>query len=311
MPELAICTQNLTRDFDAVRAVDSLSLEIPQGIVFGFLGPNGSGKTTTIRLLLGLLEPSAGSAEVLGYDVRTQSGAIRERTGALLEQVGLYERLSAEDNLEFFGRVYRLSKDERRDRINELLTHLGLIDRRKEMVRDWSRGMKQKLAIARALLHRPQLIFLDEPTAGLDPIAAASIRDDLKTLTKKEGVTVFLNTHNLPEAEKLCDQVGVIREGRLLAVDHPDGLRMKSGGPKVDIFGQGFDAKVLTMLRMQPAVASIETQNGHLSIHLNEETDVAPLISLMVAAGVQVEEIRKGKTSLEDVFLTLMMEEEK
>lgn len=308
MPELAICTQNLTRDFDTVRAVDSLSLEIPQGIVFGFLGPNSSGKTTTIRVLLGLLEPTGGRAEVLGCDVRTQSGAIRERTGALLEQVGLYERLSAEDNLEFFGRVYRLSKDERRDRINELLTHLGLMDRRKDMVRDWSRGMKQKLAVARALLHRPQLIFLDEPTAGLDPIVAASLRDDLKTLAKREGVTVFMNTHNLPEAEKLCDRVGVIREGRLLAVDHPDRLRAKNGGPKVDIFGQGFNEHVLTLLRMQPAVSSIETQNGHLSIHLNEETDVAPLINLMVGAGVQVEEIRKGKTSLDEVFLTLMEE---
>ena len=308
MPEPAICTQNLTRDFDTVRAVDSLSLEIPQGIIFGFLGPNGSGKTTTIRLLLGLLEPTKGGAEVLGYDVRTQSNAIRERTGALLEQVGLYERLSAEDNLEFFGRVYRLSKDECRDRINELLTHLGLMERRKEMVRDWSRGMKQKLAVARALLHRPQLIFLDEPTAGLDPIAAAALRDDLKTLAKKEGVTVFLNTHNLPEAEKLCDRVGVIREGRLLAVDHPDRLRAKSGGLKVDIFGQGFNKHVLTLLRMQPVVSSIETENGHLSIHLRQETDVAPLINLMVGAGVQVEEVRKGKTSLDEVFLTLMEE---
>ena len=309
MKGIAIRTQNLTRDFETVRAVDSLSMEVPQGIVFGFLGPNGSGKTTTIRLLLGLLEPTNGRAEVLGFDTRSQANEIRERTGALLEQDGLYERLSAEDNLEFFGRVYRLSKDERRDRINELLTHLGLVERRKEKVRDWSRGMKQKLAIARALLHRPQLIFLDEPTAGLDPIAAASVRDDLKTLADKEGVTIFLNTHNLPEAEKLCDRVGVIREGKLLAVDHPDKLRITSGGPKVDIFGQGFDENLLTQLRMQPAVVSVETQNGHLSIHLSEQADVAPLVNLMVGAGVQVEEIRKGKTSLEDVFLTLMEEE--
>ena len=172
-----------------------------------------------------------------------------------------------------------------------------------------SRGMKQKLAIARALFHHPQVIFLDEPTAGLDPIAAASLRDDLKTLAKSEGVTVFLNTHNLPEAEKLCDQVGVIREGRLLAVEHPDRLRAKSGGQKVDVFGQGFDEKVLIMLRMQPMVSSIETQNSHLSIHLREETDVAPLINLLVGAGVQVEEIRKEKISLEEVFMTLMEEE--
>ena len=309
MTELAICTQNLTRDFDTVRAVDNLSLEVPQGIIFGFLGPNGSGKTTTIRLLLGLLDPTAGSAEVLGNDAGTQSAAIRERTGALLEHVGLYERLSAEDNLDFFGRVYRLSQRERQNRINKLLTHLGLFERRKEMVKDWSRGMKQKLAIARTMLHRPKLIFLDEPTAGLDPIAAAALRDDLESLAAREGVTVFLTTHNMSEAEKLCGLVGVIQKGKLLAVGHPDELRMKSGGPNVDIFGKGFDEKVLTLLRMQPAVASVKTQNDHLSIHLNEEMDVAPLINLMVSAGVQVEEIRKGKTSLEEVFLTLMEEE--
>ena len=310
MTELAICTQNLTRDFNSVRAVDNLSLEVPQGIIFGFLGPNGSGKTTTIRLLLGLLDPTAGSAEVLGNDAGTQSAAIRERTGALLEHVGLYERLSAEDNLDFFGRVYRLSQRERQNRINKLLTHLGLFERRKEMVKDWSRGMKQKLAIARTMLHRPKLIFLDEPTAGLDPIAAAALRDDLESLAAREGVTVFLTTHNMSEAEKLCGLVGVIQKGKLLAVGHPDELRMKSGGPNnVDIFGKGFDEKVLTLLRMQPAVASVKTQNDHLSIHLNEEMDIAPLINLMVSVGVQVEEISKGKTSLEEVFLTLMEEE--
>lgn len=306
MTDLAICTQNLTRDFDTVRAVDNLSLEIPQGIVFGFLGPNGSGKTTMIRLLLGLLDPTAGSAEVLGHDVRTQSDAIREQTGALLEQVGLYERLSAEDNLEFFGRVYRLSKSERRNRTNELLTHLGLFERRQEMVKDWSRGMKQKLAIARTMLHRPQLIFLDEPTAGLDPIAAAALRDDLESLAAREGVTVFLTTHNMSEAEKLCGLVGVIRQGKLLAVGHPDTLRSQAGGPRVEIIGRGFNENLLTLLQAQPEVSAAETHNGHLSLQLCAEKDVAPLVNLMVSMGVEVEEVRKDKASLENVFLTLM-----
>ena len=176
MSEIAICTENLTCDFDTVRAVDCLSLKVPQGIVFGFLGPNGAGKTTMIRLLLGLLEPTDGWAEALGFDTRTQTGAIRERAGALLEHHGLYERLSAEDNLEFYGRINRVPKAERQARIKELLTDLGPWERRKERVGTWSRGMKQKLAVARALLHRPPLIFLDEPTAGLDPIAAAALR---------------------------------------------------------------------------------------------------------------------------------------
>jgi len=310
MSEIAICTENLTRDFDTVRAVDSLSLEVPRGIVFGFLGPNGSGKTTTIRLLLGLLEPTGGRAEVLGFDTRTQASAIRERAGALLEHHGLYERLSAEDNLEFHGRINRMSRADRQARIKELLTDLGLWKRREERVGTWSRGMKQKLAVARVLLHRPSLIFLDEPTAGLDPIAAAALRDDLETLAAREGVTVFLTTHNMSEAEKLCGLVGVIRQGKLLAVGHPDTLRAQAGGPRVEIVGRGLSENALTLLRARQEVSAAERQNGHLSLHLRAGTDIAPLVNLMVSAGVEVEEVRKGKASLEEVFLT-MMEEEK
>ncbi len=308
MSEIAICTENLTRDFDTVRAVDSLSLEVPQGIVFGFLGPNGSGKTTTIRLLLGLLEPTGGRAESLGFDTRTQAGAIRERAGALLEHHGLYERLSAEDNLEFYGRINRVPKGERQTRIKELFTDLGLWERRKESVGTWSRGMKQKLAVARVLLHRPSLIFLDEPTAGLDPIAAAALHADLESLSAREGVTVFLTTHNMSEAEKLCGLVGVIRQGKLLAVGHPDTLRAQTGGPRVEIVGRGFGESALALLRARPEVSAAERQNGCLSLYLCAETDIAPLINLMVGAGVEVEEVRKGRASLEEVFLTLMEE---
>ena len=309
MSKLAIRTENLTRDFDTVRAVDGLSLQIPQGTVFGFLGPNGSGKTTTIRLLLGLLEPTGGRAEVLGFDTRTQACAIRERAGALLEHHGLYERLSAEDNLEFYGRINRLPKAQRQARIRELLTELRLWERRKERVDTWSRGMKQKLAVARALLHRPPLIFLDEPTAGLDPIAAVALRDDLQALAAREGVTVFLTTHNLTEAEKLCGLVGVIRQGKLLAVGHPDALRAQVGGPMVEMVGRGFNDEALNLLRARPEVVGVERQNGHLSVALQDGAQVAPLVSLVVSAGAQVEEIRKGTASLEEVFVTLMEEE--
>ena len=236
MTDPAIRIEHLTRDFPAVRAVDDLTFEVPAGVVFGFLGPNGSGKTTTIRLLLGLLEPTAGRAEVLGYDVRDAAGEIRERTGALLEHSGLYERLTAWDNLEFFGRIWRIPPEVRADRIRELLDHVGLWERRKEAVGGWSRGMKQKLAVARALLHRPQLIFLDEPTAGLDPLAAAALRKDLAGLAASEGVTVFLTTHNLSEAEKLCSLVAVIRDGRLLALGAPGELRGETGRTLEEVF---------------------------------------------------------------------------
>jgi ABC-2 type transport system ATP-binding protein len=309
---VAIRANQLTRDFGNVRAVDSLTLDVPPGIIFGFLGANGAGKTTTIHLLLGLLEPTRGQATVLGFDPRTQGGEVRARTGALLEFPGLYERLSAEDNLDFYCRVYHLSVQQRRERIKELLTHLDLYDRRKERVGTWSRGMKQKLAIARVLLHRPQLIFLDEPTAGLDPVAAAALRDDLAGLVQREGVTVFLNTHNLPEAERLCQQVGVIRQGKLLTVGSPDMLRQQTGRPQAEIVGTGFTPEVLATLQARPEVAGVTQQNGHLTIDLRDgAVRVAPLVTALVQAGAEIEEVHRGKASLEEVFLSLMEEGER
>jgi ABC-2 type transport system ATP-binding protein len=309
MREPIIHIEHLSRSFGTVKAVDDLSLEVPAGIVFGFLGPNGAGKTTTIHLLLGLLEPTQGQARVLGFDTRTQGEAIRARSGALLEFAGLYERMTAEDNLDFYGRIYHMSAAERRARIKELLTHLDLWDRRKDQVGKWSRGMKQKLAVARALFHHPPLVFLDEPTAGFDPVAAATLRNDLASLVAREGVTVFLTTHNLTEAEKLCTQVGVIRQGKLLTVGNPDELRLRKGGPQAEIVGHGFNEQTLALLRERPEVADVELQNNHLTIELRGESEVGPLVSLLVHAGAEVEEVRKGKASLEDVFLTLMEEE--
>jgi ABC-2 type transport system ATP-binding protein len=311
MTELAIRTEGLSRAFGSIQAVDDLMLEVPAGIVFGFLGANGAGKTTTIHLLLGLLEPTRGRASVLGYDTRSQAEQIRTRTGSLLEFAGLYERMTAEDNLDLYGRIYHMSSADRRARIKELLIHLELWERRNDQVGQWSRGMKQKLAVARALFHRPPLIFLDEPTAGFDPVAAAALRDDLAGLVKREDVTVFLNTHNLVEAEKLCAQVGVIRKGRLLAVGNPDELRQKRGGPQAEIIGAGFTEQMLAELRARPEVASAELHNNsHLDLQLRGENKIAPLVSLIVQAGGEIEEVRKGAASLEDVFLTLMEEEQ-
>jgi ABC-2 type transport system ATP-binding protein len=169
--------------------------------------------------------------------------------------------------------------------------------------------MRQKLDLARALMHRPQLVFLDEPTAGLDVVAAAAVHDDLKALASREGVTVFLTTHNMSEAERLCSQVAVIREGKLIAVGSPDELRRGTGYPQVEIIGRDFDESMLTLLRARPEVAEVEMADNRLSIHLREAMDVAPLVSLIVNASAQVEEVHKGKASLEEVFLTLMEEE--
>jgi len=306
----AIRTDSLSCSFKTVKAVDELGLEVPAGIAFGFLGPNGAGKTTTIRLLLGLLEPTGGTALVLGRDCRTSADEIRLRSGALLEHTGLYERLSAEDNLDFYGRIWRMPLQERRDRIRELLTGFDLWDRRKERVRQWSRGMKQKLAVARAILHRPELIFLDEPTAGLDPVAAASLRDDLAGLVEREGLTVFLTTHNLAEAEKLCSMVGVINKGRLLTVGHPDELRSRAGKARVEISGSGFTEAVRAEIERMPEVVSAETNGTMCTVTFGKPVATAPLVRLLVGKGVEIEEVRKGTASLEEAFLKLLEETE-
>jgi ABC-2 type transport system ATP-binding protein len=245
----------------------------------------------------------------MGFDTRSQGAEIRTKSGALLEFSGLYERLSAEDNLDLYGRIYNMPAPERKARAKELLTHLDLWDRRKEKVSKWSRGMKQKLAVARALFHHPPLVFLDEPTAGLDPVAAATLHADLTSLVSREGVTVFLNTHNLAEAEKLCAQVGVIRNGKLITMGSPDDLRLRKGGNRVEIIGDGFNERTLTLLDARPEVGKAEIQNQRLLIELRGESKIGPLVTLIVQSGGEVEEIRRTGASLEDLFLTLMKEE--
>jgi len=309
MSEIVIRTENLTRDFKTVRALDGLSVDVPSGIIFGFLGPNGAGKTTTINLLLGLLEPSEGEIEVLGYDIRYHTNEIRSRTGALLEYTGLYERLSAEDNMEYFGRIWRLPPTLRKARIKELLTHFDLWDRRKEKVGTWSKGMKQKLAVARTILHNPQLVFFDEPTSGLDPVAAATLRNYIVQLVSQNGTTVFLTTHNLNEAEKLCDRVAVINKGKLVTIGHPDELRANTSKSRVRIIGNGFNEKILSLLRSRTEITDVQLLDGQLHIDLQENMKISPLISMLISKGVEIEEVRKEKASLEEAFLKLMEEE--
>lgn len=303
---MAVETRGLTRDFGSLRAVDNLSLAIEKGMIFGFLGPNGSGKTTTIRMLLGLIAPTMGSGTVMGHDIVSDSAAIRAISGALMEHNGLYERFSAYANLDYFGRINRLEKPVRERRIREMLEHFDLWDRRDEPVGSWSKGMKQKLAIARSLLHEPEMVFLDEPTSGLDPVAAAAIRDDIITMVKSQGVTVFLNTHNLPEAEKLCGQVGVIHKGRLIAVNHPDQLRRGLARPSVVFSGSGFTSSMIEALESRDDVASARQENGRLIVDLVGDSSTAPLLSLLVGMGAAIENMSRGEASLEEVFLALV-----
>jgi ABC-2 type transport system ATP-binding protein len=214
-----IDAENLTKKFDKITAVDDLTLHIDKGEVFGFLGPNGAGKTTTVRMLTGLISKTSGTARIGEYDIGNSADMqkIRNMIGLLPENVGLYENLSAYQNLNYYGKFYKIPEEQRQEKIEYFLNMLGLWDQRNSSAGKFSKGMKQKLAIARALIHDPPILFLDEPTANLDPEAAKIVRDFILEL-KKENRTIFINTHLLSEAEKLCDRVGIIKT-KLLAVD--------------------------------------------------------------------------------------------
>jgi ABC-2 type transport system ATP-binding protein len=305
MPEPAIVMERLTRRFGAVTAVDELTLEVPRGVIFGFLGPNGAGKTTTVSVLLGLLAPSEGRASVLGHDTVLESQAIRARVGVVLQHPGLYEELTVEQNLEFQGRAWRMPSTERRSRIRELLEGMGTWERRGDVVGSWSFGMQQRLALARAVLHRPQLLMLDEPTAGLDVIAANEVRATLAELPRQDATTIFLTTHNMVEAERLCDLVAVIRRGRLLALGTPQELRRGAGDQRLIVIGRRLGAGADAM-QHDPRVRSVELHDHLLTLQLAPDVDLADIVRRLVGAGAEVEEARREAATLEDAFVRLV-----
>ena len=220
----AIEVENLSRNFNSLRAVDHITFSVAAGEIFGFLGHNGAGKTTTIRMLSGQLLPSSGYARVAGCDVITEQRRLRPLIGVVSEHQNLYERMSGRENLEFAARLY--GQDMRR--VDEVLEQVGLTERAKDNVRNYSNGMKQRLLIARALLHRPQIIFLDEPTRGLDPVVGREIRRVILDLSH-QGVTIFLTTHYMEEADQLCSRVAFLSDGRIVALDTPDNLKVAHG----------------------------------------------------------------------------------
>ena len=220
----AIQVKDLTRDYKYLRAVDHISFVVETGVIFGFLGPNGAGKTTTIKILTGQLRPTSGSARVAGCDVVSEREALKPQIGVVFEYQNIYERLSARENLAFTARLYGVSQD----RVDEALALVGLSGRAKEKTKRFSNGMKQRLLIARALLHHPQVLFLDEPTRGLDPNVARDIRAFIAELAV-QGMTVFLTTHYMEEADRLCDRVAILDEGRIVALDTPSRLKADYG----------------------------------------------------------------------------------
>ncbi len=308
-PDRTLHATGLGRRFDDRWAVRDVSLDVRRGEVLGLLGPNGAGKTTTVRMLTALIEPTEGTASVEGLDIRTQADAVRSRVGILTETPGLYDKLSARANLDFFGRLYGLTAAERARAIERWLRLFGLWDRRDDIAGTFSKGMRQKLAIARALLHEPAVVFLDEPTAALDPEAAFVVRDAVEQL-RRAGRTIVLATHNLDEADRLCDRIAFVRGG-LLRVDSPSGLRGSLGQPRLIVRlagdGRAVTDGVATSLGALRGVDAVKPAEQGLEVIAADPAAVAPdVVRALVAAGVDVVEVTVARTSLEDIYFQVM-----
>ena len=298
-----IHTENLSKRFKTTLAVENLNLDIHEGEVFGFLGPNGAGKTTTVRMLTCLIAPSTGKAVINGYETGKQDTQIRRSVGILTETPGMYDNLSAEFNLEIYANLYEV-KDPK-GQVEKYLRMLGLWDRRMDEAGSFSKGMRQKLAIARALLHEPRILFLDEPTAGLDPEAARLIRDSIEEL-RKEGRTIFLCTHNLDEADRLCDRIGVFKT-HLLVVDTPANLRTRLFGRKVVFHLIAPDEGLADAVRAMPFVKQAQVMDDKLIVTLDDPEEHNPeIIRLLVGAGANIQFVGELRRSLEDVYLQLV-----
>ena len=298
-----IHTEKVSKQFGKVLAVDNLSLDVREGEVFGFLGPNGAGKTTTVRILTSLIGMTRGSATVAGFEVGRQDTDIRRSVGILTETPGMYDNLPAETNLRIIAELYEV-KDVK-GQVEKYLKMLGLWDRRLDSAGTFSKGMKQKLAIARALLHEPRILFLDEPTAGLDPEASHLIREFIAEL-RKEGRTIFLCTHNLDEADRLCDRIGVFKT-RLLVMDTPANLRQSVFGRKVVVHLRTADDGMASLVRSLPFVREVNRVDNKLVVNLEDpETRNPELIRVLVNSGADVVFVGELRHSLEDVYLQLV-----
>ena len=309
--EPVIVVNGLTRRFGGVVAVDHLDLEVYPGEVFGCLGHNGAGKTTTVRLLNGVLAPDGGTARVLGLDPLGDGPVLRRHTGVLTETPSLDERLTGRENLQIYAELYDVPPAEVPGRVESLLETFELTDRGDDRAGGYSKGMKQRLALARALLHQPEILFLDEPTAGLDPVAAHHVHDMITRLSHEQR-TVFLCTHNLAEAQKLCARVAVLEHGRLVALGTPAELAQKLGRSQrleIEVAPDGVTAAV-GVVKTSLGIADPALENSTLSVVGANREAIPGLVASLVAAGVRIYRVTPQEPSLEDVYFALHGEEE-
>jgi ABC-2 type transport system ATP-binding protein len=299
-----ISARQLGRRFGAFVAVEGLDLEIAEGEVFGLLGPNGAGKTTTVRMLSGVIAPSSGVATVAGYDVVRDAASVRANVGILTETPGLYVRLDAVENLRFYADLHGVR--DAAAKIRAVLERLDLWPRRLEPVGGWSKGMRQRLAIARAVLHDPKVLFLDEPTSALDPVAARNVRE-LVTELREEGRTIVLCTHNLDEAERLCDRIGVLKT-RLLRMDTPSRMvRHPASAQTIVRLASPSDGDLAAAVRALPFVRDAVLEGDRLRVSIDDpEVHVPELVRVLVGAGAAIRGVEDELRTLEQVYVDLV-----
>jgi len=299
----AIDVLDLSKQFGTLTAVDHLSLRIEQGEIFGLLGPNGSGKTTTINMLSGLSEPMSGTVTVMGYNVHLAAVAIRKLLGSVPQETALYEEISAQANLSFHADVFGIPRSQKRARIDAVLDLVSLSARRNDRVRTFSGGMKRRLALGRALLHDPQIIYLDEPTLGVDIQARRAIWDYILTL-KEQGKTTLITTNYLEEAQALCDRLAIIDHGRLVAVDTPDHLKQQYGGSVIEV-ETAAPSTVVERLRALPGVKEVEQDGVRLKITPRGPGVLVPQIISLLSQEGEIRDIAVREPNLDEVFLRL------
>ena len=299
--------QNLTKKFNGKTVLNGISFDVKEGEIFGYLGPNGAGKTTTMRIILGLLKPTSGNALVLGQNLGENEG-LRNKVGVLLENDGVYDQLSAYENLDYYAQLYGISDGvERKRRIGELLDFVGLSDRGNDKVGNFSKGMKRKLGLVRAIIHNPDVLFLDEPSSGLDPEAQRMVRDLILRLSTEEKRTVFLNSHDLDEVQRVCRKIAILQSGEIKAYDTVEHLRKKFSKPIVEITFVDTEesTRALDFISALEYVSECKRENAKIAVTLTGE-DTSILLSTLMGEGIKVEEIKKTSKSLEDVYLDIV-----
>ena len=304
-----IDAENLTKKFGGITAVDGLTFHVNEGEVFGFLGPNGAGKTTTVRILCCLISKTGGQARVGGYEIGNDLNSLKIRSiiGFLPDNVGLYEELSAYKNLDFYGKLYERTEQQRKESIERFLRLLGLWEKKDLPVGTFSKGMKQKIALARALVHEPKILFLDEPTVNLDPEAARTVRDFILEL-KKEKKTIFLNTHNLDEAQRICDKIGILKT-RLLTVGTPEQLRELFWSSKTIIQLEKVNDFIVDAVKSQTSRNALIDGNRLIIDVASGEKENPKFIEAIVSAGGHIQYVSELSPSLEDIYLKIVREE--